>query len=82
MQILSTKNSETDSNKTNRILNPCNRPYKIKPCYLMPAYFDKYCWTHERGNHKGGNFNPNTPGYKEKVTTESKVDRSNCGCTE
>ena len=48
----------------------------------MPAYFDKYFWTHGRGRHKGVNCNSMAPGHNDKTTMDIKMGRISYGSTE
>ena len=36
----------------------------------MPAYFEKYFWTHGRVRYKGRNLNSKASGHKDKATME------------
>ena len=76
-------NSGKSGNKNNsKPPNPSAGPRQGQPSHPMPAYFDKYCWTHRRGNHKGGNCNSKDPGHKEKTTMEHNIEGSNYGLME
>ena len=55
VQLLSDTDEEICSNNTNRPPTPSTGPRQGQPHHTMPVYFDKYCWTHGRGSHKGGN---------------------------
>ena len=81
MLLISTNSGKSGSKNTNRPPNTSTRPPQGQPHHPMPAYFDKYFWTHGHGSHKGGNYNSKAPVHKEKSTTESKMYRSSYGCT-
>ena len=57
-------------------------PRQGQPCHPMPAYFDKYFWTHGQGSNKGGDYNSKAPGHKDRATIESRMDSSDYECTE
>ena len=85
-QELMKNNFSRDGNSgkknTNRPLTPSAGPRQGQPPNAMPAYFDKYCWTHGRGIHKGDDFNSKAPRHKEKAKIKSRMDRRNYGCTQ
>ena len=82
MQLLYTKDVKGDRNNTNNPPTPSNGPLQVQPCHPIPAYFDKYYWTHGHIIHKDVNFNLKSPGHKVKATMDINMDRSNYGCTE
>ena len=49
MRLLSAKYGKSVRNNTNRPPNTSTRTCQGQPCHPMPAYFDKYCWTHGQG---------------------------------
>ena len=81
MRLLSAKNGKSDRKNTNRTPTPSTGNIQGQPLHPMPEYFDKYYWTNGRGSHKGGNCKSKSPGNKYNSTMESRIDRSNYGCT-
>ena len=77
MLLISTNSGKSGSKNTNRPPNTSTRPPQGQPHHPMPAYFDKYFWTHGHGSHKGGNYNSKAPGHKDKAITENKTDGRN-----
>jgi hypothetical protein len=69
-------------NRTPRASRPSTGPRQGQPRTPMPAYFNKYCWTHGRGNHEGPNCNSKCPGHKDEATMENKMGGSTYGCAE
>ena len=67
MQIISASSGKSVRKSTNRPPSPYNRPCQGNTCHPMPAYSDKYCWTHGRCSHKGGNCNSKSPGHKDNA---------------
>ena len=81
-QLISVKGGESGRKNTNRNPTSSTRLCQGQPRHPMPTYFDKYCWTHGRGSHKGGNFNHKGPMYKYKYIMKSRIDERNYVCTE
>ena len=63
-----------------RASRPSTGPRQGQPRTPMPAYFDKYCWTHGRGNHKGCDCNSKAPGHKDAATITNKMGGSTYAC--
>ena len=78
MRMLSTNSTRTNT-RVRRPSRPSTGPRQGQPRTPMPAYFDKYCWTHGRGNHKGCNCNAKAPGHKDAATASDKMGGSTYG---
>ena len=81
MWLLLSKDVKSCRKNTNRHPTPSTGPCKGKPLHHIPAYFDKYFWTHGWGSHKCGNCNSKEHGNKDKATMDIRMDRRNYGCT-
>jgi hypothetical protein len=66
--------------KPTRRPRPSTGPRQGQPRTPMPAHFDKYCWTHGRGNHKGCDCNSKAPGHKDEATIDNKMGGSCYAC--
>ena len=82
MRLLFDKYGKSGRKNTNIPPTTFTGPRQGKPCHQIPAYFDKYFWTHGRGSHKGVNCNSKAPGHKDKATMESGMDGRNYRCAE
>jgi hypothetical protein len=59
---------------------PSTGPRQGQPRTPMPAHFNKYCWTHGRGNHLGCDCNAKAPGHKDEATITNKMGGSCYAC--
>jgi uncharacterized phage-associated protein len=72
--------SNAGPRRQNRRPRPSTGPRQGQPRTPMPAHFNKYCWTHGRGNHEGPNCNNKAPGHKDEATMDNKMGGSTYGC--
>jgi uncharacterized phage-associated protein len=80
MRMLTTPAFSRRNNR--RTGRPSTGPRQGQPRNPMPAHFDKYCWTHGRGNHKGCDCNSKAPGHKDEATITNKMGGSCYACAE
>ena len=80
MHMLESNIGNRRANNRRPTARPSTGPRQGQPRTPMPAHFNKYCWTHGRGNHKGASCNNKAPGHKDTATMTDKMGGSTYGC--
>jgi hypothetical protein len=70
-------NSTRDRTRTRVSLTD---PRPGQPPNPLPAWINKYCWTHGCCNHHGRGCRDKAPGHKDDATKEAKLGGSEWGC--
>ena len=65
---------------TGRVRPPSTGPRPGQPTTPLPAYANKYCWTHGKCAHISSSCNTKAPGHKNNATFENKQRGSTYGC--
>jgi hypothetical protein len=78
MQQQNTTNSSSERTRTRVTLTG---PRQGQPPNPLPAWINKYCWTHGRCNHHGRVCRDKAPGHKDDATKTDKLGGSEWGCT-
>ena len=63
-----------------RVRPPSTGPRPGQPATPLPAYANKYCWTHGKCAHLGSACNTKAPGHKSNATFTNKQSGSTYGC--
>ena len=73
------QNAQGGGRPNNRPRRPNTGPRQGQPPQALPAWINKYCWTHGCCNHHGNACDNKAPGHKDNATKTNKLGGSEWG---
>ena len=80
MQANTGQNASGGRPPRNRNRAPLTGPRPGQPSTPLPAWINKYCWTHGCCNHHGNTCRDKAPGHNDNATKAIKLGGSEWGC--
>ena len=80
MQANTSQNAQGGRPPRNRNRTILTGPRPGQPPTPLPAWINKYCWTHGCCNHYGNTCRDKAPGHNDNATKVIKLGGSEWGC--